>query len=460
MVASALIGDVKEGRNYVLFGLDDLVVLYERIGNTIHTGQPSDLSQLVSWLEAEPYTPQFTSRSLKEKPHISSQLVLNVTETCNLACKYCIYSGNYEGERVNDVNGAIMSPAVAFKAVDLFAMKAEKGAGIGFYGGEPTLAFGLIKKVVNYVNANYPQRNFVFGFTSNFVGVRPYLQYLVDNDFRLVVSIDGPRDVHDKQRVAPGNKPTFNKVIRNIQALRDIDPDYFRTHVGFSSVYASGEDFQEMVSFFLQNELFRDGHLILGPVQQTLLKDSSLIGKIDTEATSMIFNKMIDLYVGNLLAGELNPPLLRTYFDMDLWRVRNRGLAHMPAQLPPGGTCYPTDRKLFVNTDGAFYICEKMGARSPLGSVEQGVDFGKADKLLDEFTAIKNQVCNDCWAARMCPSCPVSAKGADGLSADSLLQSCQPTKAGILTAIGTYVSLIHKDAPKNYEMHLANLQVS
>lgn len=282
----------------------------------------------------------------------------------------------------------------------------------------------------------------------------------MDNAFRLVVSIDGPPDVHDRQRVAPGGKPTFSKVIGNIRALRDTDPGYFRTHVGFSSVYSSGEDFQEIVPFFLQNELFRDGHLILGPVQQTLLKDSSLIGEMDTDAASVAFKKMVDLYVGNLLAGKLNPPLLRTYFDMDLWRVRNRSMAYMPTQLPPGGTCYPSDRKLFVNTDGAFYICEKMGLRYPLGSVEQGVDFVKADELLDEFTALKNQVCGDCWAVRMCPSCPVSAKGADGLSADSLLQSCQPTKAGILTAIGTYVTLIRQDTPKNYETYLANLQVS
>ena len=63
-------------------------------------------------------------------------LVLQVTQDCNLRCKYCVYSGNYYN-RVHSKHK--MSEEIALRAVDFFMERssAVESPIIGFYGGEP-----------------------------------------------------------------------------------------------------------------------------------------------------------------------------------------------------------------------------------------------------------------------------------------------------------------------------------
>lgn len=72
-------------------------------------------------------------------------LVLQVTQNCNLRCAYCVYSGNYYNRTHKQEK---MSEKAAFQAVDFFMERstAVENPIIGFYGGEPFLEFELIKK--------------------------------------------------------------------------------------------------------------------------------------------------------------------------------------------------------------------------------------------------------------------------------------------------------------------------
>lgn len=73
-------------------------------------------------------------------------ICLQVTQDCNLRCKYCAYSENYKN-RVH--NNKTMSIETAKKAVDFLIHNSSESdiVGISFYGGEPLLNFKLIRKV-------------------------------------------------------------------------------------------------------------------------------------------------------------------------------------------------------------------------------------------------------------------------------------------------------------------------
>ena len=70
-----------------------------------------------------------------------SQLILSVTEDCNLKCKYCIFSETYSNTRNKTAN--VMSKDTAFSALDYFFDKMKdisyvhpgKICSITFYGG-------------------------------------------------------------------------------------------------------------------------------------------------------------------------------------------------------------------------------------------------------------------------------------------------------------------------------------
>ena len=81
--------------------------------------------------------------------HRIHQLVLQVTQNCNLRCDYCVYSGNYDNRTHSN---KVMSFDIAKKAMDYLILHSDEldEIVIGFYGGEPLLNFELIKKCVEY----------------------------------------------------------------------------------------------------------------------------------------------------------------------------------------------------------------------------------------------------------------------------------------------------------------------
>lgn len=124
------------------------------------------------------------------------QLTLITTSDCNLRCSYCFANA---GE-----SKIVMKEEVALAAVR-YAIKEAKNRDllISFFGGEPSLTQSLIKKVVAYakqsiINSNV--KNVRFNITTNGVMSKSFLNFLIENDFFLTISMDGVPVVQNFQR--------------------------------------------------------------------------------------------------------------------------------------------------------------------------------------------------------------------------------------------------------------------
>lgn len=101
------------------------------------------------------------------------QITFEVTDVCNLKCKYCGY-----GELYNDYDKRIGQKLSKEKAIRLLeyldeiwklqsAHSYKKKTYISFYGGEPLLNMSLIKTVVDWFNnKKMIQSNFIFNTRS------------------------------------------------------------------------------------------------------------------------------------------------------------------------------------------------------------------------------------------------------------------------------------------------------
>lgn len=102
-----------------------------------------------------------------------------------------------------------MSLETALRAVDFFM---ERSSGveevtIGFYGGEPVLEFELIKQVVQHVESRYPARKVRFNFTTNLtLFTDEIMDYVLEKNIHIMISIDGPQAVQDKYRTSSTGK--------------------------------------------------------------------------------------------------------------------------------------------------------------------------------------------------------------------------------------------------------------
>ena len=96
------------------------------------------------------------------------QLTFEVTDACNLNCKYCAY-GEFYNDYDQRENKKINSAAV-FRLIDYLVdfwrseqnLSANRNVYISFYGGEPLLNMPFIELVVEYMEKfDCPSRSFI-----------------------------------------------------------------------------------------------------------------------------------------------------------------------------------------------------------------------------------------------------------------------------------------------------------
>lgn len=433
------ISEVIEGKNCVLFETNSDFILYEKLANTIHSGKKQELLNLRQQIESFNYNPKYESGTLmKREGEKLGGLLLNVTESCNFNCSYCIYSGIYQNE--HKINSSNMNFEVAKKAIDLFIPKSNKIALIAFYGGEPLNNMPLIKKIIYYTRKTYPTKKTIFSMTSNFYDADKYLEDFVREDIYINISLDGSKDIHDKFRKHKTGKPTWNKIINNLKKLDEFSVGYVQNHIGYSVTCADPEDFLEIVDYF-DNKNFNV--VRLGGIEQKGL-DRDFTKDINL---SKIYN-LAEKYLKSLLIEKNISKIYKTFFDQKLKSIATRSRKKIPKNLMLSGSCYPGNRKLFVDTNGEFYMCEKFGRRLSIGNVNNGINHNSINKAIKRFLDIKNDYCTKgCWAQRLCTPCIHSAKDSQGdISTNGLSQTCNSSKFEIIIAFTIYTSILKRNS--------------
>ena len=116
-------------------------------------------------------------------------VVFEVTDVCNLRCKYCAYADLYEGY---DKRENLYFPfrraqlLIDYLYHNYWIKKTGKGykrtISIGFYGGEPLLNIPFIQQVINYIEQlSYIGIAFQYSMTTNAMLLDHYMDYLVEN---------------------------------------------------------------------------------------------------------------------------------------------------------------------------------------------------------------------------------------------------------------------------------------
>ncbi len=156
-------------------------------------------------------------------------LVLSITERCNLCCSYCCFSGHFEGQRTH--SNRSMSWEIAEKAMSYFLENDQVGEDcpITFYGGEPLLEWELIQKCVAYAEQKAAAlgKNVRFSITTNGTLLNDEVaDYLAAHDFLTMISLDGPQVAHDRYRLFPNAKGSFEIIERNLRRFAERWPDH------------------------------------------------------------------------------------------------------------------------------------------------------------------------------------------------------------------------------------------
>ncbi|MCU0288054.1 MAG: radical SAM protein, partial [Acidobacteria bacterium] len=160
------------------------------------------------------------------------QVTFEVVDYCNLDCAYCSYGKFYHlsttrGNRQLNIGTA---KTVLNYVLDLLNSPLNQSHQqvfyIGFYGGEPLLNFHFIREIVSYARQLELVHNFFrFNMTTNGILLDKYMDFLVENDFNLLISLDGD-EYNNSYRVFKDGTPAYPKILKNIDALVAKYPQY------------------------------------------------------------------------------------------------------------------------------------------------------------------------------------------------------------------------------------------
>ena len=138
---------------------------------------------------------------------------LILTENCNFRCKYC-FDDSFS-DRTSCGYNYVMSTDMIPDIVNFIEKTKAKNtrASITFFGGEPTLNWEFIEKFIEYAKDN--NLNYSYSMNTNGSLLTPEkIDYMIENQFNLVISLDGIKEAHDSSRVYKGNKGTWDSIMK------------------------------------------------------------------------------------------------------------------------------------------------------------------------------------------------------------------------------------------------------
>ena len=140
---------------------------------------------------------------------------------CNLDCKYCFY---LEKEKLYPGHSDWKMPPDVLESYVRQYIESQRVETVSFawQGGEPTLlGVDFFRRVVELQQKYANGKRIENAFQTNGVLLDDlWGDFLAQEHFLVGLSIDGPRELHDRYRVNKGGQPTFDRVMRGLDCLK------------------------------------------------------------------------------------------------------------------------------------------------------------------------------------------------------------------------------------------------
>jgi His-Xaa-Ser system radical SAM maturase HxsB len=152
-----------------------------------------------------------------------SLAIFVVTLRCGQSCGYCQVSRRRTAEE-----GFDMSPATVAQAIDRLFELPGRRLTVEFQGGEPALAFDLVRRIVETIVARNVHEGRQVGFTM--VSTLEHLdeaalRFCQQHGIALSTSLDGPAALHDANRPHPEGQSQARTRVALARARASLGPD-------------------------------------------------------------------------------------------------------------------------------------------------------------------------------------------------------------------------------------------
>lgn len=311
------------------------------------------------------------------------RITLHVSNDCNLRCKYCYASGgNYTQKRI------MMSTNTALSFVDFCVENFDKIENIVFFGGEPMLNIPVMELICAKFKELHTEDklkhlpNFAI-ITNGTIFNQKILSFLKNNISIITVSIDGPKEINDYNRIHINGKGTFNEISKFIRTIKNET----NIKINFESTYTKE-------------------HLLRGYNHRNIIsylkKEFDITGFVEDEkqTETLKMKQNINLVNFDNLVNEKFTSIPIPFKNILLTLIRK--------QATP--ICNITKTIFSVSANGDIYPCHMCVGEQQncLGNINSDNIFNNLNyrnKAQSVFTLKNNKQCEKCWANQFCGGC-------------------------------------------------------
>lgn len=312
------------------------------------------------------------------------ELMINVSHLCNLRCGYCYAGfGSFGGTE------GIMSTGVAEQLVEFAFSLPGNAYHFSFYGGEPMLASSIIKHIVKDVEnriADGSDKQVTYQITTNGTLITPEdIAMFSRKRFKVLVSLDGPQQIHDAQRRTPEGVGTHANIMSTIGLLRDSG-----ISIGTDAVIYNGVRLRDVIAFFRSIDQLAE--IKAEPVKIHSSSPFSLSCKDQVQYREDLI-EFAEAYVEALLTDKPMP----SYIGFDS-KILQFFLGTRRSHF-----CNAGIRRVGIAYDGILYPCgPQAGTKWILGTVFEGLDQDVLHEYIKAHDPAYQSACLSCWARYFC----------------------------------------------------------
>lgn len=411
-----------------LIGDMDSRQIIDKLGNSYPKDEIisvlSDLDRLQN--ESELFTPVKAGEdSSSDIDTPLSIIILQITHGCNLRCKYC-YADFVKHGRAP----VYMSEEVGERAIDFFIENsgARKVVKVSFFGGEPLLNFKLMKHLVQYARSREKGKEFRFDITTNGVLLtEEVIKYLSDNDFRMIISFDGPEKIHDDVRVFPSGRGSHRIILENIKKAMAF-PIWNRTTIRGTFTNRHLEISKQIDYLFDQG--FRN--ISVEPAEEEL-ENPYAIREEHLPGLAREYQQSVRSYLQRIRNGKAS------YFFHFIDTLKQIKFRRLKQDVCGAGMGY-----IAISYDGDIYPCHRLDGLEEwkIGDVFNGIEEEKRKIWKTTRDVDSNEICRACWAKYLCGGrCRANSILLSGDIMKTYPLTCELTKTRVKNAIWLYTEL-------------------
>lgn len=368
--------------------------------------------------------------------HKRSITIIEITQQCNLRCTYCTFGGGFRDRRTH--SSTRMSHELLMRSIEAAF---EHGTDldeifITFYGGEPLSSFDLLRTGASFALKMASGKKIGFSLTTNATHIdEPKARFLRDSGFSVLVSLDGTKDLHDHFRVYPDGRGSYADTVRGLKTLLDVYPSESHHKIGLNMVVPSATWITYIEKLWDEEPW----------IPRTIRARASIVDPpAGFEFPEVPLGATLPTMEQEWLACLTKPSSARTtlareIYDGSLARLHQRPIFFTDERsFFPNGCCIPGVRKIYVQADGTYQLCERVHGIPSIGSVQQGVDLKRIREIIDEYNTLSFKDCKDCWAVSTCDLCFADAYQNGGFSLEKKREACVRVKRSLSSNLSLY----------------------